>query len=560
MQSIEVLIADDSTLILKVIKKALLENKIPNHHFEEDKIYFAHNGIEAFDMIGKNKNISMLISDINMPFLNGDDLVEVLLDTELHRKIITVFITSNESSIRSSTKKHTIGTITKPFNYVAFSEQLGNLLLQHHEDKKHKTHQCAKQRSHITKALKILCTHQAIEHIELHAKFETFLNLYFHESHSVEEDEMEFVFYTIVEELFKTLNIPATPSSNDLRLALKRASSTQHTYNVALKETILSSVQSCKELLREKKQISYQLIVNELTTSLHEKLFITQKKVMHFKPKRYVHLNPYIELIIEFFEKMDFSIKDDYLCELLAYKHGIEEFSLWINAYCKENQLAHEMPELKKVSKLFQDVHEKYMHASATFSKMQNYLIGEIEMYLFYKAMTSKEISSYFKKHLFDVAPTTSNILLHMEKISPAEYKKLIENDFHTLAVLSHELDFLKFFKENYAEKHPHTKVFCFSKIELLENWLTNNRADKLLIDYALSTTIFHSGIVYLKYFLKKNTKNKMLSPLIKYNRYYIAASTEEVLKERETLHHINAHIIEKPLSNEHVKTILTYS
>ncbi len=87
------------------------------------------------------------------------------------------------------------------------------------------------------------------------------------------------------------------------------ASTQRSTYNIALKETILSSVENCKELLSEKKEISYQLLLNELTSSLHEKLFITQKKVVHYKPKPYAHLNPYIEHIIAFFEKMDFSIK-----------------------------------------------------------------------------------------------------------------------------------------------------------------------------------------------------------------------------------------------------------
>lgn len=102
--------------------------------------------------------------------------------------------------------------------------------------------------------------------------------------------------------------------------------------------------------------------------------------------------------------------------------------------------------------------------------------------------------------------------------------------------------------------------MFCFSKIELLENWLINNRADKLLIDYALSTTVFDSGLVYLKYFLKKNSKNKMLSPLIKYNRYYIAASEDECVQERHTLHTLNAHIIEKPLNPQSAKNVLMYS
>lgn len=315
MQPTEVLIADDSTLILKVIKKALLENKISGHHFIEEKIHFAHNGIEAFDMMGKNKNISMLISDINMPFLNGDDLVEVLLDTELHHKMLTIFITSNESSIRSSTKKHTIGTIVKPFTYLTFSDQLEDLLWHHHENKKHKTDKKSKQVAHMTKAFKALCQHHALDAKSMHTHFEKIMTPYFDESQSVEEDEIEFVFYSIIEELFRTLNLSITPHQNDLRLALHAASSKQHSYNLMLKETILSSIESCKELLSEKKEISYQLIVNELTAALHEKLFLTQTKVVQFKPKRYTHLNPYIDALIDFFEKMDISVKDDYLRE-----------------------------------------------------------------------------------------------------------------------------------------------------------------------------------------------------------------------------------------------------
>ena len=160
---------------------------------------------------------------------------------------------------------------------------------------------------------------------------------------------------------------------------------------------------------------------------------------------------------------MDISVKDDYLRELLAYKQGIEEFSSWISTYCKENQLSCEIPQLKNVSKLLQEVYEKYTNASLTLAKMQNYLIGEIEMYLFYKALTSKEISNYLKKHLSGVAPTTSNLLLHMKKITHAEHKKLLENDFHALAILSHDIEFLKFFKEEFEQAHTLTKVFCFS-------------------------------------------------------------------------------------------------
>lgn len=562
MEIMEVLIADDSNLILKIIKKALLENKIADYHFEEEKIHFAKNGIEAFEMMGKNKNISMLISDINMPFLNGDDLVEVLIDTELHHKITTIFITSNESTIKESSKKHTIGTIRKPFNYITFNEYLNELLWKHHEDKTFRAQQQSEQINYMMKALKVLCDkHHALESQIKESALEDILNIYFNDKQqAVEEEEVEFIFYSFIDELFKVSNIALKLTQQDLKFALHYASQKNHEYNIALKETITSSIENCQELLREKKESKYQLIVNELTSPMSEKLFMIQNKVMHFKPKRYATINPYMEEILHFFEQMDYALKDEYLCELLAYKKAIEEFSLWINAYCKENKLAQDIPQIKNLTHLLKEIYDKYTSASISLNKMQNYIIGEIEMYIFYKALTSKVISTYLKKNMENVIPNTCNILLHMDKIDQHEHKKLAENDYHTLIVLSHDIDFLRFFKEEYQKDCIHTKIFCFSVVSLLENWIKNNRADKLIIDYDFSSNVFDSGVVYLKYFLKKGSKNKALSPLIKYNRYYIVASRDILAREKENLHKINAHLIEKPLNKNAVQNILVYS
>lgn len=157
MENVDVLIADDSALILKVVKRALLENKIENYSFNEDNIYTAKNGVEAFETLGKHKNISMLISDVNMPFLNGDDLVEVLVDTNLNNKIKTIFITSNESSIKTHTKKYTLGTIPKPFNSSTFNEKLNSLLHRSVKAQESRCQEQIEQRLFIIKAINKLC-------------------------------------------------------------------------------------------------------------------------------------------------------------------------------------------------------------------------------------------------------------------------------------------------------------------------------------------------------------------------------------------------------------------
>lgn len=560
METIEVLVADDSNLILKIIKKALLENKIDNYSFEESKIHFAQNGMEAFEMMGKNKNISMLISDINMPFLNGDDLVDVLIDTKLHNKILTIFITANESIIKHSTKKHTIGTIKKPFNYLSFSEYLNELLYQYHENKALMLKQKSKQIAQVTQALQTIVQNYAIEDKIKKEHLKTILNIYFGEMHVIDDDEIEFVFCSIVDELFQVSNIDLNLSQNDLKFVLSEASHKQHRYMLFLKESITSSIESCKELLNEKKEIKYQLILEELITPIHEKALIVRNKFIHYNPKNYAQINSYIEHVLSFFEQIDYAVKDEYLHELLAYKKDIEEFSEWINDYCAQNKLVEEIPQFKNLSKLLKEVYDKYASAARNLNRMQNYIIGEIEIHLFYKALNSPIISTYLKKHMLQVSPNMSNILLHIEKIDRAEHKKLAESDFHTLLVLSNNIDFLRDFKEEYEPICLNTKIFCFSKASLFENWININRVDKLLIDYDFSTSVFDSGMVYLKYFLKQNSKNKALASLIKYNRYYMVASGDIILKEKENFHNISAHIIEKPLCKESVRNILTYS
>ncbi|WP_263833491.1 response regulator transcription factor [Sulfurospirillum oryzae] len=560
MQTIEVLIADDSNLVLKVITKALLENKFDHYCFEESKIHYAHDGMEAFEIMGKNRNISMLISDINMPHLNGDDLVEVLIDTNLHQKILTVFITANEDVIKHSTKKHTIGTIQKPFNHLSFNMSLNELVRKHHEKKAHAQKKYASHKTQITKALQNICQKHPIGHQINEKKFEALLDAYLDASHVIPEDEIEFVFYAMIDDLFKASNITLKLSQNELKAALNSVSNKQHNFTLALKACINDSIESCKELLAEKKEIPYHSIMEELLSPINNKASILRNKVIHYRPKKYALLSPYMEPLLEHFEKIDYAIRDEYLSELLAYTKEIEEFSQWISDYCRNNSLERDLPQFKNAANLFKELYEKYNSVAIHFNKMQHYITGEIERHLLYKVLSSKEISSYMKKHLPDVIPTTSNILLHLKKIDQTTYKKLAENDFQYLAVLSLDIDFLAHFKEKYEQICTHTKIFCFSKTTFFEDWIGNNKVDKLVIDYDFSTNVFASGLVYLKYFLKQNSKKRALAPLQRYNRYYLVASQHEAAKEKEHLHSLNAHIIEKPLYANDVKNILLYS
>lgn len=126
MLATPVLIVDDSSMIIKIIKKALLMNSIDGHYFEEETIYTAYDGMEAFEAMGRGHAIKLIISDINMPHLNGDEFIEILQDTGKLEELSVVFVTSSATklTLSSSIKKHTLGIIYKPFRFDSFCKQL----------------------------------------------------------------------------------------------------------------------------------------------------------------------------------------------------------------------------------------------------------------------------------------------------------------------------------------------------------------------------------------------------------------------------------------------------
>ncbi len=92
-----ILIADDSNIILNFLEKNI------HDHFD---ILKARNGNEAIDIIQKNELYAILL-DLNMPSLNGFEVLNYLRDQKLMEKIPVVIITGDDSE----------ETIKKAFNY-----------------------------------------------------------------------------------------------------------------------------------------------------------------------------------------------------------------------------------------------------------------------------------------------------------------------------------------------------------------------------------------------------------------------------------------------------------
>jgi two-component system chemotaxis response regulator CheY len=109
--SFNVLIVDDSNSMRAVVKKI-----ISISGFKMDQCIEAGNGREALEALAEQW-VDVIVSDINMPEMNGFELLERLQKDELLRDIPVIVITTegSEQHIRKAFDLGVKGFIKKPF-------------------------------------------------------------------------------------------------------------------------------------------------------------------------------------------------------------------------------------------------------------------------------------------------------------------------------------------------------------------------------------------------------------------------------------------------------------
>ncbi|MCR5655409.1 MAG: EAL domain-containing protein [Lachnospiraceae bacterium] len=83
---------------------------------EEYHIFYAQNGREALDLIKENSSLlSAILLDLMMPEMTGMELLEVLKEEQLLKKIPVLVMTADENSEVDSLKIGAVDFITKPY-------------------------------------------------------------------------------------------------------------------------------------------------------------------------------------------------------------------------------------------------------------------------------------------------------------------------------------------------------------------------------------------------------------------------------------------------------------
>jgi two-component system NtrC family sensor kinase len=84
---------------------------------KELEFVFAHNGIEALNKLREDQQIDMILTDINMPEMDGLTLLEKLKELELNVKAVVVTAYSDMENIRKAMNHDAFDFLMKPINF-----------------------------------------------------------------------------------------------------------------------------------------------------------------------------------------------------------------------------------------------------------------------------------------------------------------------------------------------------------------------------------------------------------------------------------------------------------
>ena len=120
----DVLVVDDSAAIRKILQRVLHQTGMAIHTILE-----AGNGEEALAIMNKQK-IGLVLSDINMPKMDGIQLLAALKATPAWRDIPVVMITTEggETKVGEAVRLGAAGYVRKPFTADQIKEKLVGIL------------------------------------------------------------------------------------------------------------------------------------------------------------------------------------------------------------------------------------------------------------------------------------------------------------------------------------------------------------------------------------------------------------------------------------------------
>lgn len=124
MSEVRALIVDDSSVMRKIVERSLRQAGL-----DALVVFEAGSGVEALEVL-KSKKVDLILSDINMPLMDGLEFVRQLGSQQLAVGVPIVMITteSSEEHVKQAILAGAKGYIRKPFTADQVKQRVLSLL------------------------------------------------------------------------------------------------------------------------------------------------------------------------------------------------------------------------------------------------------------------------------------------------------------------------------------------------------------------------------------------------------------------------------------------------
>ena len=124
----KILVVDDEPDLERLVLQQM-RREIRRQQYE---FVFAHNGIEALELLSQDRNIDLVVSDINMPKMDGLTLLDRIPDVHPDVRSVIVSAYGDMKNIRTAMNRGAFDFVTKPIDFgdlrVTIERTLRNLL------------------------------------------------------------------------------------------------------------------------------------------------------------------------------------------------------------------------------------------------------------------------------------------------------------------------------------------------------------------------------------------------------------------------------------------------
>jgi two-component system chemotaxis response regulator CheY len=121
---VDVLIVDDSAAIRKILQRVLRQTDIPI-----GEVFEAGDGVEALKML-QDRHVNLILSDINMPNMDGLQLLAELKQHEKWKSVPIVMVTTEggQGKVIEAVQLGAAGYVRKPFTAEQIKEKLTGII------------------------------------------------------------------------------------------------------------------------------------------------------------------------------------------------------------------------------------------------------------------------------------------------------------------------------------------------------------------------------------------------------------------------------------------------